>query len=148
MHELGICQEVLSASIAAAEKQGAVSIKEIRLDVGDLTEVVEYALQFAFESIAPGTMAEGATLVVNHIPSRSRCGQCGHEFEHGRFDAICPKCDNPFNESISGHELDISSIDVELPDEDEDTAARDDDGVPTAPPEPSDASGEPVSDTE
>jgi len=118
MHELGICQEILSSSIAAAEKQGAVRIREIRVDIGELAEVVEYPLQFAFESLSPGTMAEGATLVVNNIPGRSRCGQCGHEFEHGRFDAVCPKCDNPFNESIGGRELDIASIDVEMPDED------------------------------
>lgn len=117
MHELGICQGILSSSIEAAEKQGAVRIREIRVDIGELSEVVEYPLQFAFESLIPGTMAEGATLVVNHLPGKSRCGQCGTEFEHGRFDALCPKCDNPFNESIGGRELDISSIDVEMPDE-------------------------------
>jgi hydrogenase nickel incorporation protein HypA/HybF len=121
VHELGICQGIVSASIEAAEKQGAVRIKEIRVDVGELSEVVEYALQFAFESITPGTMAEGSVLVVNNLPARSRCTLCGTEFEHGRFDALCPECDNPFNESIGGRELDIASIDVVMPgDEDAD----------------------------
>lgn len=115
MHELGICQGILTSSVEAAEKQGAVRIKEIRVDVGELTEIVEYALQFAFESLAPETMADGATLTINHLPARSRCTQCGTEFEHGRFDAICPKCDNPFNENIGGRELNIASIDVEMP---------------------------------
>ena len=118
MHELGICQGILTSSIEAAEKQGAIRIREIRVDIGELSEVVEYPLQFAFESLSPGTIAEGATLVVNNLPGRSRCVQCGHEFEHGRFDAVCPKCDNPFNENIGGRELDIASIDVEMPDED------------------------------
>jgi hydrogenase nickel incorporation protein HypA/HybF len=119
MHEMGICQGILASSIEAAEKQGAVRIKEIRVDIGELTEVVEYALQFAFESLSPDTLAEGGTLVINHVPARSRCTQCGHEFDHGRFDAICPECGNPFNETIGGRELDIASIEVEVPDENE-----------------------------
>ena len=117
MHEMGICQGILETSIEAAEKQGAVRIKEIRVDIGELTEIVDYALQFAFESLTPDTLAEGGTLIINHVPARSRCMQCGHEFDHGRFDAICPECDNPFNETIAGRELEIASIQVEVPDE-------------------------------
>ena len=118
MHEMGICQGILASSIEAAEKQGAVRITEIRVNVGELTEVVEYALQFAFESLTPNTMAEGATLVIHHIPAKSRCTQCGTEFEHGRFDAVCPECGNPFGETLAGRELDIASVDADMPEDD------------------------------
>lgn len=117
MHEMGICQGILDASFAAAGESGATRIKEIRISVGELAEVVDFALQFAFEALTPGTIAEGGTLVVNRIPAKSRCPQCGTEFVHGRFDAVCPDCGNPFNENIEGRELRIDSLDIETPDE-------------------------------
>lgn len=116
MHEMGICQGILDASFAAAAEEGATRIKEIRISVGELTEVVDFALNFAFEALTPGTIAEGATLVITRIPAKSRCAACGTEFVHGRFDAVCPACGNPFNENIEGRELRIDSLDVETPD--------------------------------
>ena len=113
MHEMGICQGILDASIEAAEKQDATHINEIRVSVGELTEIVEYALQFAFDTLSEGTLAEGGKLIVNIIKPASRCTQCGTEFEHGVFDARCPECDNPFNDTIKGRELHIDSIDIE-----------------------------------
>ncbi len=113
MHEMGICQSILATAIEAAEKQGAQRINEIRISVGELTEIVEFALQFAFETLREETIARDAVLVVQHVPAKSRCPQCGTEFEHGRFDAICPKCENPFNEPIQGRELRIDSIDID-----------------------------------
>ncbi len=116
MHEMGICQSILDASFEAAEAEGATRIKEIRISVGELTEVVDFALQFAFESLSPGTLAEGGKLVVNRIPAKSRCPSCGTEFEHDRFETTCPECGNPFNENIAGRELLIDSVDVEKDD--------------------------------
>lgn len=113
MHEMGITQGILDAAIEAVEAKGGGSINEIRISVGELTEVVDDALQFAFEALRQGTMAEGATLSVAHVAARSRCGQCGTEFEHGRFDAQCPDCDNPFVEPVTGRELRIDSIDYD-----------------------------------
>lgn len=113
---MGICKGILDSAIEAAEDQNATAIREIKISVGELSEVVEYALQFAFESLAPGTLAEGGTLTFAHIKAASRCPQCGTEFEHGAFDAVCPECDNPFNENIRGRELRIDSIEIDAPD--------------------------------
>jgi hydrogenase nickel incorporation protein HypA/HybF len=113
VHEMGICKGILDAAVEAAEEQNATRIKEIRISVGELTEIVDYALQFAFEALSPGTIAEGGTLVVERIPAASRCPQCGAEFEHGVFDLVCPECENPFTESIRGRELRIDSIDID-----------------------------------
>lgn len=117
MHEMGICQGILDASLDAAKAEGATRIKEIRISVGELTEVVEYALQFAFEALTPGTLAEGSVLLVNHIPAKSRCLQCGAEYEHDRFDSTCPSCGNPFSENIAGRELLIDSLEIDTGDE-------------------------------
>jgi hydrogenase nickel incorporation protein HypA/HybF len=121
MHEMGITQGILAASFDAARAAGAEGINEIRVSIGDLTEVQEFALQFAFEALTPGTMAEGATLVVTHIAPSSRCNQCGTEYEHDRFQMVCPQCGSFNVTPLTGHELQVDSL--ETPDEAPDSSA-------------------------
>lgn len=120
MHEMGIVASILETAVEAAKDAGGTKITEIRVSVGDLTEIVDFALQFSFEAMAPGTMVEGGTLVVTHIPARSRCGQCGHEYEHGRFEVVCPECGSLLAELLQGRELRIDNIEIETPDDEED----------------------------
>jgi len=114
---MGVTQGILAASFEAAERAGATEITEIRISVGELTEIVEFALQFAFEALTPGTMAEGATLVVNHIPARSHCNSCGLDYDHDRFQMICPDCGALDVTLLQGREMTIDAI--ETPDEPE-----------------------------
>ncbi len=117
MHEMGIVSSILEASEKTAEREGATRINEIRVRVGELTEIIDEAMYFAFESLAPGTMAEGARLIIDHVPARSKCVECGVGFGHGRFDITCPECGSYFCELVQGQELDIECIDVELAEE-------------------------------
>jgi len=110
VHEMGITQGILAASFEAAEEVGATRITEIRISVGELTEIVDFALQFAFEALTPGTMAEGATLVVTDVPARSRCLECGTEYAHDRFQMLCPECGSFNVQLLQGRELTIDSI--------------------------------------
>ncbi len=114
---MGITQGILASSFEAAEESGATRITEIRISVGELTEIMEFALQFAFESLTPGTMAEGATLSVNHIPARSHCNDCGTDYYHDRFQMVCPNCESMQVTLLQGRELRIDSIEAEDPDE-------------------------------
>ena len=115
MHEMGITREVLTAVLEAAERAGAERVNWVRLTVGELTEVVPDALQFAWEALTPGTPAAGARLVVDETPARSRCSECAKEFEHDRFDRRCPLCGSFLVEVLSGRELRIDEVDVEMP---------------------------------
>jgi len=115
VHEMGITQGILAASFEAANEAGATRITSIRVSVGELTEVMDFALQFAFESLTPGTMADGAVLIVNYVPARSKCLECGNEFEHDRFEMICPACGSFVLENLSGRELQIDSIETDDP---------------------------------
>lgn len=117
MHEMGITQGILASSFEVAQNAGATKITEIRISVGELTEVVEFALQFAFEALTPGTIAEGATLTVTHIGAKSHCNSCGADYEHDRFSMTCAECDSLDVVLLEGRELRIDSI--ETADEDE-----------------------------
>jgi hydrogenase nickel incorporation protein HypA/HybF len=111
---MGITSEVLTAVLDAAAKAGAVRVNTVRLTVGELTEIVPDALQFAWEALTPGTLAEGAALDIDHVAARSRCAGCATEFEHDRFERICPSCGSFLVEVLAGNELNIGTVDVEL----------------------------------
>jgi hydrogenase nickel incorporation protein HypA/HybF len=113
MHEMGITQGILAASFEAAEEANCTRITEISISVGEMTEVVDFALQFAFEALTPGTMAEGATLVINQVPAKSRCLECGAEYDHDRFQMVCPECNALNVELLQGRELRIDAIECD-----------------------------------
>jgi hydrogenase nickel incorporation protein HypA/HybF len=83
-----------------------------------MTEAIPDALQFAFEALCEGDdFLQGAVLDVRMVAPKSICLECGEEYTHDRFHMFCPKCDSFATELIEGRELNIDSIEVDLPDE-------------------------------
>jgi len=113
VHEMGITQGILQSAFDAAEQAGATRITEIRITVGELTEIQEFALDFAFQSLTPGTMAEGAQLVVTTVAPSSHCRDCGLDYDHDRFQMLCPSCGSFNVEPLTGRELRIDSIEAD-----------------------------------
>lgn len=120
MHELGIMTGVLQAVEESAKQAGSEKVLKISLSVGVMTEAIEDALRFAFEALSEGTMCESAELEITMIPPVSICAECGNEYEHDRFHMLCPECESSFTQLIQGKELQIDSIEVDLPDDGED----------------------------
>ncbi len=114
MHELSITQRVLEIALQHAGKAGARRIEAINLVIGDLSSVVDDSVQFYFDYLSPGTIAEGARLVFKRIPACYRCRACGREFSpsHG-LDWQCPACERWDVEVLQGREFSIESIEVE-----------------------------------
>ena len=119
MHEYSIVEGVLDSVIPAAEKAGADRIVCVRLRVGDMTEVVQESLDFMWGICCEqrGPMVEGCRLEVEYVYPRSACLKCGHEFEHDRFHLKCPECGSASTMLLSGRELEIASMDVDIPDD-------------------------------
>jgi hydrogenase nickel incorporation protein HypA/HybF len=135
MHELGITEEILRTALEAAAKEGATRVNDVSISVGELTEVMEFALQFNWDVVTQGTIAESATLTVNMIRPRSRCLSCSHEYDHHKLDFTCPECGNAFVDNLAGRELQIDSIDIDTPDDGADGAADPGEGGPDEPPD-------------
>ena len=112
---------VLQAVEESAKQAGSEKVLKISLSVGVMTEAIEDALRFAFEALSEGTMCESAELEITMIPPVSVCAECGNEYEHDRFHMLCPECGSSFTQLIQGKELQIDSIEVDLPDDGEDT---------------------------
>ena len=103
----------LNMALEQAEKAGALQVLVIRLRIGALSGVVPEALQFAFEALAPGTIAEKARLDIEHVPARFWCPACSREFEAPDLFAECPGCHKPSGELRGGREMELTSMEID-----------------------------------
>ena len=55
--------------------------------------------------------------MLDFVKPKSRCLDCGAEFEHDRFHLLCPECGSRLTMVTEGKELHIASIEVDVPDE-------------------------------
>lgn len=113
---------VLDTVKTAAEDSGAMAVTKVSLSVGEMTEAIAEALEFAFDALTEDTIMEGAELDITYVRPRSRCHACGNEFEHDRFHLGCPTCGSIDTELVAGKELYIDSIEVDMPDDADDDA--------------------------
>jgi len=116
MHEFSLMTSVMATVEEAAASAKATRVTEINLVVGRLTDVLPDAMEFAHQVLVQGTLAEGSRLSIRFSEPRSRCRECGLEFEHDRFSRICPACNALNTELMAGRELNIESIEVEYDD--------------------------------
>ncbi len=119
MHEFSLMDSILTTVESAAKEAGASRVTQIDLLVGELAQVMDEAMTFAFEALSEDTICDKATLNLKVVRPKSRCDECGCEFEHDVFHRRCPKCDSPSTVLIAGKELLIDKIEVDI-DDDED----------------------------
>jgi hydrogenase nickel incorporation protein HypA/HybF len=112
MHEVGIMQGALLTAEAQARERGAARIHRLRLRIGRLSGVVPDSLQFAFEALSPGTLAEGGTLEIENVPAVFWCRRCEREFEVADFIPECPHCHQWDGELRRGREMELSSMEI------------------------------------
>jgi hydrogenase nickel incorporation protein HypA/HybF len=113
VHELAVTQSMLNLALEHAERAGARRITRINLVIGELSGIVDESVQFYFDFISKGTLAEGAQLAFEWLPARLRCRACGHEFPLQDGNWACPVCQALGGEFIAGREFYMASIEVE-----------------------------------
>ena len=101
MHEVGIVNGILDTVIRAARGAGASRAVLVTLRIGDMTEVVREALDFAWETFR------------DEDPLTQGCELAVEEVHHCR----CPQCGGANVRLLHGRELDIASIEIETPDD-------------------------------
>lgn len=110
MHEMSITQSMVEICL---EHAAGRRVTEVTLLVGELAGVVPEAVEFCFEACTRATPLEGARLIVERVPGRARCHECGADFPiHAYFDP-CPGCGGYRHEVTGGEELRIKDLEVE-----------------------------------
>jgi hydrogenase nickel incorporation protein HypA/HybF len=112
MHELSLIQDALRVATESARRAGADRVLGLRLRVGMMSGVVPEALQFAFELVCRGTLAEGATLEIESVPMVCWCGTCEAEFVCEDYLNECPRCHGLSGDLRRGRELEVASVKV------------------------------------
>lgn len=112
MHEISLMQDTVVIATKQAREAGAHRIHRIMMRVGALSGAVPETLEFAFDIVAKGTLAEGATLEIERVPMRCYCSACCKEFEPADFVCECSNCGRPSTDIRSGRELQLTSVEV------------------------------------
>ncbi len=113
MHEGSIVESLLALALENAQRAQATRIVTIHVVVGELSGVLEEAMEFYFGFLSKGTMAAGATLSFKRIPAQLRCRKCNHVFTPEKLDLRCPTCGEADVDIVAGRELYIDSLEVE-----------------------------------
>lgn len=110
MHELPITEGILKIATEAA---GGRQITAIHLLVGELSSIVDDSVQFYFDMLSKGTVAEGAVLDFQRRPAVVACLDCGRSFEvRAPLPPVCPYCGGHKLRVTGGRELRVESIEV------------------------------------
>jgi len=113
VHELAVTQHVLDVVLRHAGASAASRVTRVELVIGDMTSFVDDSIEFCFDALSAGTIAEGAELVFRRVPVKIRCRDCGAEFVPASADWTCPVCGAYAGEVIAGQELYVDSIEIE-----------------------------------
>ena len=115
MHEVGIAASILESVEAEARRRPEARFAAVGVRIGELSNVDQDALGFAFEALTRKTPMESLRLEVEWCPRRQKCLDCGEEFVVREFDLNCPKCRGNKTTCTGGTELDIAYLELEEP---------------------------------
>ena len=98
-------------------------VNSVTAVIGDLTNLGEEQMSFAYEIVTRGTMLEGSEFIIEHEPIVLSCKSCGHtgpakvlsdpDFgEHPIPVLACPECGGPVT-VIKGQTCAVRSMDIE-----------------------------------
>lgn len=113
MHELAICQALMNQVESIAVERNARSVVSIVVGMGPLSGVEAQLLKHAYPVASAGTVAEGAELVIEDLPVRIKCTQCGNESDALPNKLVCKDCGDWRTTLISGDELILMRIELE-----------------------------------
>lgn len=113
MHELAITQSILDIAQKAAAEHQVKRIREVRIKLGEYSGVVPQCIQYYFDVISKGTVAEGAELKMERLPIVMRCQQCGWEGQIDKHHIQCPACTGTRLKLLQGREFYVESLEVD-----------------------------------
>lgn len=112
MHELSLAEEILDIVIEQSRKDDFEKVSSIRLAIGSLSHVEPSALEFCFDAVVKGTIAEGAKLLIERVNGEAYCSSCHQRSEVKQLYDPCSFCGAFGLDIVKGQEFRISSIEV------------------------------------
>ncbi|HVO97707.1 MAG TPA: hydrogenase maturation nickel metallochaperone HypA [Bryobacteraceae bacterium] len=116
MHELSIVQSIVETAVDAATQASASRVSKVYLRLGVLSGAVKESLQFCYSIGTLDTILEGSSLEIEELPVKIYCAKCREVRELPDIQRFrCPVCNTPSGDVRQGKELEIGSLEVDLP---------------------------------
>ena len=112
MHELSVCNALIEQVEAIAREHRAARVASIGLRIGPLSGIEVPLLEHAYPLAATGTVAEEAKLVIESLPVKVKCSQCGAESEATPNRLLCATCGDFRTNLLSGDEMLLASVEL------------------------------------
>jgi hydrogenase nickel incorporation protein HypA/HybF len=113
MHEMALCEGILSILEEQAAAQRYRRVKTVWLEVGRLSGIEVDAIRFSFDVVTRGSLADGATLEIVDVPGEAWCLPCRKTVSiRQRYDE-CPHCGGSQLQVTGGEEMRIRELEVE-----------------------------------
>ena len=113
MHELGIVVHVIKQIEQLAKEKNVKEVKELTLEVGEVSGVVKQYFVDAFEWAKKRTeYMKECKLNLIIIEAISYCEDCKDTFRTTEFGKTCPKCGGPNTYLVTGRDVSIRDVKV------------------------------------
>lgn len=113
MHEMSLVEGVRELVEDAALREGFRRVKQVRVEIGQLSGVEREAFEFCFDLAMRGGVTDGAALEVIATPGRGRCPDCGQESVLAVVYDPCEHCGAVPIEVIDGTAMRVIDLEVE-----------------------------------
>jgi len=114
MHELSYVLDIIDQAANIKEKEKAKKIKQITVDVGEMSGVVPYYLDKYFKESIKDTFLENTELKIFEKEVIIKCENCGSEYHpEAKNYYCCPDCNGRAGKLIQGKGVIIKNIVIE-----------------------------------
>ena len=113
MHELYTTQAILEKALQEAAEARAARITDLHLVIGEISTYSEDSIQFYWDEISKGTIAEGSKLHFRSVKAELQCMACFHKYNPVDGQILCPNCGSSGAKILAGEECYLEALDAE-----------------------------------
>jgi len=110
MHELSVAYSIVEMISERASEENGNKVTRVELEIGEMSGIEVYALEFAWDVAIKESILDGADLQINRIPAIGRCMDCQKEYAVKSLYDACPHCGSYRSEVIEGKDMRVSSF--------------------------------------
>lgn len=112
MHEMSLCESLIQVIEEQAETGQFSRVKTVFLQVGQFAGIEPDAMQFCFDVVRRGTIADSAALVIDLLPLQAFCVDCEQNVSLSERLSPCPLCNGNRLHYQGGDEMRITQLEV------------------------------------